>query len=119
MIYIRGHRADYDAWAAAGCTGWDYDAVLPYFRRSEANQNAALDPAFHGHDGPLAVSDLRDANPVDHDFIAAAGQLQLRPCPDFNTAEPEGMGIYQVTQQGGKRHSTARAFLTPVTARPI
>ena len=117
MIYIRGHKADYDAWADAGCTGWDYASVLPYFRRSEANQNAALDPAFHGHDGPLTVSDLRDANPVDRDFIAAAGQMQLRPCDDFNTAEPEGVGIYQVTQQGGKRHSTARAFLKPVTSR--
>jgi choline dehydrogenase len=118
MIYIRGHKADYDGWAAAGCTGWDYASVLPYFLRSEANQNAALDPALHGNDGPLMVSDLRDANPVDHDFIAAAGQLQLRHCADFNVAEPEGVGIYQVTQQAGKRHSAARAFLTPVKSRP-
>lgn len=117
MIYIRGHKADYDAWAEAGCDGWDYASVLPYFRRSEANQNAALDPEFHGHDGPLTVSDLRDANPVDRDFIAAAGEMQLRPCADFNQAEPEGVGIYQVTQQGGKRHSTARAFLEPVKSR--
>lgn len=117
MIYIRGHSADYDAWAAAGCEGWDYASVLPYFRRSESNRNASLDPAFHGHDGPLTVSDLRDANPLDHDFIAAAGQLQLRPTADFNTANPEGMGLYQVTQSGGKRHSTARAFLTPVRSR--
>jgi choline dehydrogenase len=118
MIYIRGHRADYDAWAAAGCTGWSYDDVLPYFRRSEANQNATLDPALHGHDGPLTVSDLRDANKVDHDFIAAGGNLQLHPCPDFNAPEPEGMGIYQVTQRDGKRLSTARAFLTGITHRP-
>lgn len=117
MIYIRGHRADYDGWAASGCTGWDYDALLPYFRRSEANQNPALDPALHGRDGPLCVSDLRSANPVDHDFIAAAGALQLRPCDDFNRAEPEGVGIYQVTQAGGKRHSAARAFLAPITGR--
>jgi choline dehydrogenase-like flavoprotein len=118
MIYIRGHSADYDAWAAAGCEGWDYASVLPYFRRSESNRNASLDAAFHGHDGPLTVSDLRDANPLDHDFIAAAGQLQLRPTEDFNTANPEGVGLYQVTQAGGKRHSTARAFLTPVRSRP-
>jgi len=117
MIYIRGHKADYDGWAAAGCDGWDYASVLPYFRRSEANQNAALDPDLHGHDGPLTVSDLRDANPVDHDFIAAAGHLQLRPCADFNAAEPEGVGIYQVTQSRGKRQSSARAFLTPITSR--
>jgi choline dehydrogenase len=117
MIYIRGHKADYDTWAEVGCDGWDYTSVLPYFRRSEANQNAALDPAYHGDDGPLSVCNLQDVNAVDHDFIAAAGELQLRPCDDFNAPEPEGMGIYQVTQKGGKRHSTARAFLTPVKTR--
>lgn len=118
MVYIRGHKADYDAWAAAGCEGWDYAALLPYFKRSEANRNAALDPAFHGSTGPLTVSNLQEPNAVDHDFIAAAGELQLRPCADFNVSEPEGMGLYQVTQKDGKRHSTARAFLTPVKSRP-
>ncbi len=52
MIYIRGHKADYDGGAAAGCEGWDYASLLPYIKRSEANQSATLDPAFHGHDGP-------------------------------------------------------------------
>lgn len=119
MIYIRGHRADYDAWAAAGCAGWGYDAVLPYFCRSEDNRRAGIDGVHHGRGGELAVSDLRDANPVDHDFIAAAAELQLRACHDFNVATPEGMGIYQVTQKDGKRHSTGRAFLTAaVKARP-
>ncbi|WP_370224167.1 GMC family oxidoreductase [Pararhodobacter marinus] len=117
MIYIRGHRADYDDWAAMGCTGWDYDSVLPYFRKSEANSDPALDDAYHGRDGPLSVSDLRDPSPVDADFLDAAGQLQLGACADFNTPEPEGMGLYQVTQKGGKRHSTAEAFLKPVRGR--
>ncbi len=117
MIYVRGHRADYDAWAAAGCRGWGYDDVLPYFRRSEANANPAMDPALHGTDGPLSVADLRDPNPVDRDFIAAGEALQLRVCTDFNAAEPEGLGIYQVTQKDGKRHSTAAAFLAPVRGR--
>lgn len=117
MIYIRGHRADYDAWADAGCTGWGYDAVLPYFRRSETNRNIGLNAQFHGSSGELMVSDLRDPNSIDRDFIDAAGQLQMRPCADFNTAEPEGVGIYQVTQKDGKRHSTARAFLTPIRHR--
>lgn len=117
MIYIRGHRADYDAWADAGCDGWGYDEVLPYFRRSEANSRADIDAGLHGTDGELSVSDLRDPNPVDRDFIAAAGQLQLRPCPDFNVAEPEGMGIYQVTQKDGRRHSAAAAFLSGIRGR--
>ena len=119
MIYIRGHRADYDAWAAAGCTGWGYDEVLPYFRRSETNRRPGIDDQHHGTGGELAVDDLRDPNPVDQDFIEAAGELQFRRCPDFNVAEPEGMGVYQVTQKDGKRHSTGRAFLTAaVKARP-
>lgn len=117
MINIRGHRADYDAWAAAGCVGWGYDDVLPYFKRSEDNRRAGIDGAAHGVGGELSVSDLRDPNPVDRDFIEAAGQLQLRPCADFNAAEPEGMGIYQVTQKDGKRHSTGRAFLAPIRGR--
>lgn len=117
MIYVRGHRADYDAWAAAGCTGWGYDDVLPHFRQSENNRRAGIDAATHGTKGELAVSDLQHANPVDHDFIEAAGQLQLRACADFNAPEPEGMGVYQVTQKDGKRHSTARAFLSPIKAR--
>ncbi len=117
MIYIRGHRADYDGWADAGCTGWSYDDVLPYFQRSEANARPGIDAKVHGTQGDLSVADLRDPNPVDQDFIAAAGHLQLRPCPDFNVAEPEGMGIYQVTQKDGRRHSTAAAFLSGIRGR--
>jgi len=117
MVYIRGHRQDYDDWADAGCTGWGYSDVLPYFLKSENNANAALDDAVHGRDGPLSVSDLKNASPMDHVFVEAAGQLQYRPCADFNTAEPEGVGVYQVTQKDGKRHSTAAAFLHPIKFR--
>lgn len=113
MIYIRGHRADYDGWAEAGCTGWGYDDVLPYFKRAEANQNPALSDEAHGRDGPLVVSNLRSPSTVDDLFLEAAGQLQHRPCPDFNAAEPEGVGIYQVTQSKGRRHSTGAAYLSP------
>lgn len=117
MIYIRGHREDYDAWARNGCTGWDYESLLPYFKRSESNTNPAMDRRYHGGDGPLSVSDLRDPNPADRDFIAAANSLQFRGCADFNADEPEGVGIYQVTQKDGRRHTTAAAFLTPVRDR--
>ncbi|MGB0507611.1 MAG: GMC family oxidoreductase [Pikeienuella sp.] len=117
MIYIRGHRADYDAWAMADCTGWGYDDVLPYFRKSEANTNTALEDLWHGRDGELTVSDQRSPNDMDHVLLAAGQDLQMRQCPDFNNDTPEGLGIYQVTQKGGYRHSTARAFLTPVRRR--
>ncbi|HPD92830.1 MAG TPA: GMC family oxidoreductase N-terminal domain-containing protein [Pararhodobacter sp.] len=117
MIYIRGHRADYDGWAELGCTGWDYESILPYFRRSEANADPARSDTWHGREGPLWVSNLQDASPVDRDFMAAAGELQVRECADFNAAEPEGVGIYQVTQKDGKRHSTAEAFLNPIRGR--
>ncbi|SPF79505.1 GMC family oxidoreductase [Pseudoprimorskyibacter insulae] len=118
MIYIRGHRADYDDWAALGCTGWGYDDVLPYFKRSEANADAGRDDAWHGRSGPLHVANLRDPSPVSQDFIDAASRVQIRPCPDFNNPEPEGVGVYQVTQKDGKRHSTAEAFLKSVRQRP-
>ena len=102
MIYIQGHRTDYDDWAAAGCTGWGYDDVRPYFSRLRET---------------LSVSALRDPNPIDQDFVDAAGRLQFRPCPDFNVPEPEGVGHYAVTQRDGKRHSSARAFLTGIETR--
>lgn len=117
MIYIRGCREDYDRWARAGCTGWGYDDVLPYFKRSQNNANLTLDDALHGRSGPLSVNDLRDPNPMDHAFVEAAGQLQIPRCTDFNTAAPEGVGLYQVTQKDGRRHSTAAAFLHPIEKR--
>lgn len=102
MIYIQGHRDDYDDWVKAGCNGWGYEDVVPY---------------FHKLQDTLSVSPLRDPSPVDQDFIDAAAKLQIRPCPDFNVAEPEGVGIYKVTQRGGKRHSSARAYLTGTEKR--
>ena len=116
MVYIRGHRADYDAWAAAGCKGWDYDSVLPYFLKSESNDGA--DSPYHGSEGELSVTSLRCPNPLSHVFVDAAGELQIRHCEDFNLPEPEGVGVFQVTQNNGQRHSTAAAFLAPVKHRP-
>ena len=117
MIYIRGHKADYDSWAELGCTGWDYESVLPYFRKSETNSRPGLDTHMHGSEGPLSVCDPVSPNPADHRFIAAAHEMQLRSCQDFNVAEPEGVGIYQVTQKDGRRHSASTAFLAPVSNR--
>ncbi len=117
MVYIRGHRDDYDDWANEGCTGWGYDDVLPYFKKSEANTNTDLDDAMHGRDGPLSVTGQRSPNPMNHAFIEAAGQLQMGHCLDFNVPSPEGVGVYQVTQKDGRRHSTGAAFLQGIESR--
>lgn len=114
MVYIRGHRFDYDQWASLGCTGWGYDDVLPYFKRSEGNERGADD--FHGGSGPLNVMDQRWPQAGSHAFIEAAAELQLPRNNDFNGAVQDGFGFYQVTQKGGERWSAARAYVEPAVA---
>ncbi len=121
MLYVRGHRSDYDHWADLGCDGWSFDEVLPYFRLSENNEHGAS--SLHGAKGPLQVSDQRSPLPVSHAFVEAARQCQFPENADFNGADQEGAGLYQVTQfRGGKRNgercSAAAAYLHPVEARP-
>jgi choline dehydrogenase len=115
MIYIRGHRADYDQWRDAGNTGWGYADVLPYFKKSEKQQHGASE--YHGASGPLHVNDLCTPNPLGEAFVAAGEETGFARNPDFNGATQEGFGHYQVTQSGGKRHSAAAAFLHPVMSR--
>ncbi|KVD89730.1 glucose-methanol-choline oxidoreductase [Burkholderia stagnalis] len=115
MVYIRGHRSDYDHWAALGNDGWAYDDVLPYFRLSEHNER--FDDAWHGRDGPLWVSDLRTGNPFHARYLEAARQAGLPLTDDFNGAQQEGIGLYQVTQKHGERWSAARAYLLPHVGR--
>jgi choline dehydrogenase-like flavoprotein len=111
MVYIRGHRADYDQWAALGNTGWGFADVLPYFKRSE--NNAELDGEYHGKGGPLNVSGLQSDNPVKEMFLQGAREAQFRIRDDFNGAEQEGLGVYQVTQKNGERWSAARGYIHP------
>lgn len=113
MIYTRGHRHDYDHWAALGCTGWGWDSVLPYFKRSECNARVAGhdDDPLHGGNGPLHVSDLRTDNPIAQRFVEAAVAAGYRRNDDFNGPEQEGVGLYQVTQYNGERWNAARAYL--------
>lgn len=119
MIYIRGHRADYDGWAAAGNSGWSYEEVLPVFRRSEdLATEVEVDEGFHGRGGPLRVEDLRSPNPMSSAFVAAAIESGHRRNDDFNGAEQAGVGFYHVTQKRGKRWSAASAFLRPALGRP-
>ncbi len=121
MLYVRGHRADYDGWAEAGCDGWDWNSVLPYFRRSEGHEDGADD--LHGGTGPLEVSHQKSPRPITRAFIEAAGALQHREVNDFNTGDNEGVGLYQVTQfhkanRNGERCSAAAGYLHPVMDRP-
>lgn len=111
MVYIRGHRADYDHWASLGNTGWGYADVLPYFKRSE--NNTELDGEYHGKGGPLNVTGLQSDNPVKETFLQGAREAQFRIRDDFNGAEQEGLGIYQVTQKNGERWSAARGYIHP------
>ena len=117
MVYVRGHRNDYDHWAASGNPGWSYEEVLPYFKRAENNERfRATDDKFHGQGGPLNVADLRSDNPFQQIYLDAARQAGFNINDDFNGAEQEGIGIHQVTQINGERCSAARAYLHPVMA---
>ena len=115
MIYMRGHRGDYDDWAAAGNRGWAWNDVLPLFKRSEHNERGA--DAFHGTGGPLNVADLRSPNPVALAFVEAGAQAGRPRNADFNGPQQEGVGLYQVTQKNGRRWSAARAYLDPAAGR--
>jgi choline dehydrogenase-like flavoprotein len=114
MVYIRGHRSDYDQWAALGNPGWSYADVLPYFKRSE--DNAEFGGDYHGKGGPLAVNALRSGNPIQQTFLQAAREAQFRIREDFNGEDQEGLGIYQVTQNNGERWSAARGYIHPFMA---
>ncbi len=116
MIYIRGHRADYDRWAQLGNEAWGWDDVLPYFVKSENNERGANE--LHGVGGALNVADLRETHPLSHVLEAAAVQAGVLRNPDFNGTQQAGVGFYQVTQKDGQRMSTARAYLKPVLSRP-
>lgn len=115
MIYIRGAKADYDGWAAAGATGWSWDDVLPYFKRAEDQERGACD--LHGVGGPLTVSNLRDINPMSERFLTAAREMQIPDNDDFNGPTQDGAGYYQVTQRNGARCSATVAYLRPAVAR--
>lgn len=109
MVYIRGQKEDYDSWAAAGCEGWGWSDVLPYFKKSENNERGGDD--LHGVGGPLNVADPRDPSPFSKLFVQAAVEAGYPANPDFNGAVQEGVGIYQVFQKGGERWNAARAYI--------
>ncbi len=119
MLYVRGHRADYDGWAAStGDPGWSWERALPLFKRSEGQTAERLaDSEHHAADGPLTVSDQRTPMQISRDFVEAAVALGHRRGDDYNGAVQDGVGLYQATQRRGRRHSAASAFLHPVRER--
>jgi choline dehydrogenase len=113
MVYIRGNRLHYDAWRQPG---WGFDDLLPYFIRAEDNERGESE--YHGIGGPLSVSDGRSENPLSAAFVEAAIGAGYEPNADFNGAQQDGFGFYQVTQRDGLRCSTAVAYLRPTMDRP-
>jgi choline dehydrogenase len=115
MMYVRGSALDYNRWAAAGCTGWSYEQVLPYFRRAEHNWRGAS--TFHGDSGPLSVSRLPHDPRLYAPLVAAAARLGLRELDDFNGAEQVGVGVPDFTIRRGRRASTSQTYLAMAQGR--
>ena len=115
QVYTRGNALDYDGWAQAGCTGWSYREVLPYFRKSEDNDT--FDNEVHGRGGPLGVSQPRAVLPICEAFFKAAEQYGIPRNNDLAGPDPAGVGHYQLTQKHARRSSTAVAYLRPAMAR--
>src|SRR5215470_19368701 len=113
MIYIRGNRLDYDEW---GVPGWGWDDLFPYFLKAEDNERGASE--WHAVGGPLPVADQRSGNRIAPAFVEAGVEAGLARNEDFNGAEQDGVGMYQLTQRGGMRASAAVAYLHPAMARP-
>ena len=117
MLYIRGNRLDYDTWRDAyGCAGWGFDDLLPYFKKAEDNARGASE--LHGTGGPLRVEDQQSVHELSHAFVESAVAHGIKRNDDFNGAEQDGVGLFQVTQRGGRRWSAADAYLRPALDRP-
>jgi choline dehydrogenase len=116
MVYMRGNAADYDEWRQRGCEGWDYDSVLPYFRRAEDQERGADD--YHGIGGPLRVSDHRWKPSLAQAMHDAAVEAGIPANPDFNGARQEGVGYYQTTIGHARRWSSAKAYLSGARQHP-
>jgi choline dehydrogenase len=115
MVYVRGNRRDYDHWAYLGNEGWNWDAVLGYFKKSENQQHGADEN--HGVGGPLDITDIDPPNPASKAFVEACVALGYGRTKDFNDGEQRGAGLYQVYVKDGKRVSSATAYLDPARGR--
>ena len=116
LIYIRGQHQDYDDWSQLGARGWDYSSVLPFFKRTERYEGGASD--WHGADGELGVSDLKNDHAYCAAWVQAGQQFGLPFNRDFNAETDYGVGAYQLSIRNGLRSSASRCFLHPVLDRP-
>ncbi len=115
MAYVRGHRGDYERWAAAGLPQWSYAHVLPYFRSQESWEGGAS--YYRGGDGPLSTQMTRFSDPLVDAFAAAGAAAGFRSTPDYNGAQQEGFAAWQMTVRDGRRCSAAVAYLRPALGR--
>lgn len=115
QIYTRGHPLDYDEWRQMGCDGWDYDSVLPYFRKAEDNDTHS--GRLHGTGGPLGVSQPIAPLPICEAWFAAAAEMGIPRNMDLASDRPDGVGYYQLTQRNARRSSAAMAYLAPNRGR--
>ena len=116
LLYVRGQPEDYDRWQQMGNKGWGWDDVLPLFKRAEKNERGA--DQYHGDSGELSVSNMRIQRPITDAWVAAAQAAGYKFNPDYNGAEQEGVGFFQLTARNGRRCSSAVAFLNPAKKRP-
>lgn len=116
MVYFRGHPRDYDDWARSGARGWSFREVLPYFRRSENNENFGSS-LFHGRGGPMNVRSVTRPNPLNFAFFEALEGLGVPSREDLNSGETEGMALRQLSIRAGRRETTASAMLRPAMHR--
>ena len=115
MVYVRGQPQDYDTWAQMGCSGWSYEDVLPYFKKSENNERGASE--IHGVGGPLDVSDIEEQGVLCDAIVKAGVEIGVPYNEDINSGKQDGIGPHQATIRRGQRASTGQAYLKPARRR--
>lgn len=115
MLYVRGQPEDFEDWAAQGCTGWDFNNVLPYYKRAEDNERGADE--YHAVGGPLGVSNLRVSHPLSTAFLETCERIGLPRMADLNRPPQYGVGYVQATQRNGRRCSSYHAYVRPLRGK--
>ena len=117
MVYVRGNAADFNRWSEMGATGWDYQSVLPYFKKAQCADDGRNSDDYRGGDGPLGTTTGAMTNPLYGEFLRACQQAGYPHTADLNGAQQEGFGPMPMTVAQGQRSSTSRSYLRPVMQR--